>query len=197
MTAVRVLAYEGVDELDLFGALAPLDKGARCTQHDNGLEVALVAPGSDVTTSGGTRLTGIASLDALADCDVLVVPGGRGAEAAAASERLRTAVRDTAARGAELFAVCTGVLLVAAAGVRAGRLAVHADKHQLLRTVAPGVREADIGRGLVRDPALVSIGGLADRGLKGTDIAFEVLRRHAPGCVGCVARRMEVVPPAL
>ncbi|WP_217559037.1 DJ-1/PfpI family protein [Streptomyces sp. GbtcB6] len=191
MTRVAVLAYEGVDELDLAGVYGPLAKAARCVLHGGELEVLLAGPAADFRTSGGLRMTGAEPLAVLASCGALVVPGGRGAERAAAAPELTEAVRGAAGRGTALFSVCSGALVVAAAGVRVARCAIHRNKRDLLRPLT----FAEISQGIVREPELVSAGGLSGRGVKAVDIAFEVLRRFTPWCVRCVSERMETVPP--
>ncbi|MEU1470985.1 DJ-1/PfpI family protein [Streptomyces sp. NPDC005761] len=192
MTWVGVVAYEGVEELDLAGVVAPLTKAAQCTQHNSGLRVLTAGPTPEVTGSNGLVIGGLRTLAALSSCAAVVLPGGRGAEEAAASPLLRQAVAEAAARGAALFSVCTGALLVAAAGVPARRMAVHGGKQDLLLKLT----SAEIGRGLIRDPVLTSVGGLPGPGIKAVDIAFEVIRRFAAECVPCVAQRLEVLAPS-
>lgn len=191
MTCIGVLAYEGVEELDLVGVVAPLTKAAHCARHDTRLRVVTVGREPEVRGSNGLLIGGLEGLGSLASCDALVLPGGRGAAQAAASPALREAVREQAGRGTPLFSVCTGAFLVAAAGVPVRRLAVHGGKRDLLRTLT----SARIGTGLVRDAGVTSIGGLPSARVKAVDIAFEVIRRFAPDCVPCVAERLEVVAP--
>lgn len=191
MTRVGILAYEGVDELDLVGVFGPLSKAAQCREHDARLEVILTGPRPAFLCSGGIRMEGAAPLEELMTCAALVVPGGRGAEHAAANTVVLNAVRRATERGTALFTVCTGALLVAAAGVRPGRIAVHSNKHHALRAFT----SAEISHGLIRDPELVSIGGRPGPGVKSVDMAFEVLRQFAPECVPCVAGRMELISP--
>ncbi|MFC9268296.1 DJ-1/PfpI family protein [Streptomyces zhihengii] len=191
MTRVGVLAYDGVEELDLAGVVAPLTKAARCAHHDSGLRVLTAGPAPEVRGSNGLVIGGLRDIGVLASCAVLVVPGGRGAERAAASPPLRRAIAEASARGAALFSVCTGALLVAAAGVPARRMAVHGGKRGLLAELT----SARIGSGLIRDPAVTSVGGAPGPGVKAVDIAFEVIRRFAADCVPCVAGRLEVLAP--
>lgn len=191
MTQVGVLAYEGVEELDLAGVVAPLTKAAQCTRHNSGLRVLTVGPTPEVRGSNGLVLGGLRTIGYLASCDAVVLPGGRGAEQAAATPLLRQAVAEAAARGAALFSVCTGALLVAAAGVPARRMSVHGGKRDLLRKLT----SAEIGRGMIRDLGVTSVGGLLGPGVKSVDIAFEVIRRFAAECVPCVAERLEVLVP--
>lgn len=185
---VAVLGYEGVDELDLVGVFAPLAKAAACADHRPGLEVLLAGPYPLITGSNGLRLGAARRLGEAERCGVVVVPGGRGVQAAAGDPRLLTVLRNAHARGAAIFAVCSGAYLVAASGIGLSRAAIHGGKHALLRSVT----SAEIGRGLIRDGGVTTIGGGRSASLKGTDIAFEILRRFAPRCLECVSGRMEL-----
>ncbi|MEU4062671.1 DJ-1/PfpI family protein [Streptomyces wedmorensis] len=191
MTRVGVLTYAGVDELDLAGVCSPLFKAARCALHGEEFDVVLLGAEPSFVTSGGLRTDGALPLAEAATCDIMVVPGGRGSARAAETAVLVDTVREAGERGAALYAVCSGALVVAAAGIAAGRLAVHRDKRSQLRALTG----AEIVQGLVRDPKVVSVGGLATPSVKAVDIAFAVLCDHLPECVRCIADRMEIQPP--
>ncbi|GLZ37113.1 DJ-1/PfpI family protein [Actinokineospora sp. NBRC 105648] len=187
-TEVAVLAYPLVDALDLFGAHSVLVKAA---EADAGLRVRLAAKDRRATTSCGVSLAVGADLADVADADVVVVPGGRGAASAATDADLLAALRAAAERGGTFYAVCSGVLLIAAAGLAASRrVAVHHGKRALLRTHPVG----EIVTGLVRDGRLCTVGGDAAPSVKSVDLAFALLADRAPGAVRAVAERMEIVP---
>jgi transcriptional regulator GlxA family with amidase domain len=187
---ICVLAYEGVEELDLVGVYAPVAKAAGCAVHQPNLEVRLVGPRPVVRGSGGMHLGGIRGLDGLDSCTAAVVPGGQGVRAAAEDPALLSSLRRAHQQGAEIFAVCTGAYLLAVSGVPANRMAIHASKHDLLRAAT----SAHISSGLVRDGRITTIGGRRGPSLKAVDIAFAVLQRFAPQCRSCVAERMELPP---
>ncbi|KVD87340.1 short-chain dehydrogenase [Burkholderia sp. ABCPW 14] len=189
-----LLAYDGVDALDLFGVHAVLAKASAVPAPDGGarLCVVIAAASRVVTTSCGVELACGATLDALERAHAIVVPGGRGAADAARQPSLAAPLARAHARGAAIYAVCSGALIVAASGVANGRrLAIHRDKRQSLRDVAPSVEPAV---GLVADGRLCSVGGDASPSAKATDLAFQLLADVAPYAVAPVAARMELRP---
>lgn len=188
---IVVLAYPGCDELDLFGAYSVLVKAAALGQ---GLRVRLAAREPRVTGSGGATVASAAPLGAVEAADAVVVPGGRGAEQACADEPLLAALRAAAARGAALYAVCSGALLVAAAGLADGRrVAVHHGKRALLRRHPVG----EVVAGLTRDGRLCTVGGDRRESVKSVDLAFALLADLAPDAVEAVGARMELRPGRL
>ncbi len=186
---VVLLAYDGVDELDLFGAYVPL---AKARDQCRFLEVLIIGGRPDVRGSSGVRFDVHADLRAIADAAILIIPGGRGVRAATGEPEYIHAIASAAAAGVALYTVCSGVFLLAAAGITQGRtLAVHAAKRAEL-VDAGGCQVADR---LVRDGMICSIGGSPTRGVKGVDIGFQVLRDWIPDVLTAVTARLETVPP--
>jgi transcriptional regulator GlxA family with amidase domain len=95
-----------------------------------------------------------ASFEEALDADTLLISGGIGYADAAQDERLLAVLRDAAGRGIRLGSICTGSLILAAAGLLGGRRATtHWAYAEELRRRAPGceveedaiyVRSADI-----------------------------------------------------
>lgn len=186
---VAVVVYPDVDELDAVGVLAPLLKAAELGAP---VEPVLVAAAPAPTGAAGLTFPAARDLAGLASAAAVVVPGGRGAGRAALDVRLCAALASAGERGVRLYGVCTGVVVLAAAGlVRGRRVAVHARKHDLLR--GSGARE--VGAGLVRDGDLTTVGGAPADRLKGLDIALAVLEDLCPDVVGPLTQRLEVRAP--
>jgi putative intracellular protease/amidase len=181
-SVVAVLGYAGVDDLDLVGVHAVLAKG--------GLPVRIVAGPPTFPTSGGLILAAGAGLDALATATAVVVPGGRGAATAATDPAIQTALAGALRSGARMYGVCTGSLILAAAGLAGHRLAVHGAKRDLLR----GLGVAEIGVGLVRSGPVCTVGGDRRASVKSVDLGFEILADLAPHMVAEVQARMELDP---
>src|SRR5713226_2385611 len=193
---IAVLAYEGVDELDLFGAYVPLAKARAALPRPADLALWIGAADPEVAGSNGVRIHAQAGLDTVRSVTALVIPGGRGVAEACQDARYLAAVRDAHQAGAVLYAVCSGSFLIAAAGLASGRtLAVHARKRRELAALG----SCAVADTLVRDGALCSVGGSRERRVKGVDLAFQVLRDWLPGAVEPVAARLETEPgePAL
>jgi AraC family transcriptional activator FtrA len=192
---VAVLAYDGVDELDLFGAYSVLAKAAADSYGEQRtMAVRIVGDSARFTTSGGVSFGVHGGLAELADADVVVIPGGQGAIAAAADTRLCAALHEVGMRGAGLYAICSGSFLVAAAGLASDRkIAVHHAKRDQLNQFGA----TQVAVGLVRDGNVCSIGGDVTNGVKSVDLAFAVLADIAPDAVSVVSARMEIRPSRL
>jgi AraC family transcriptional activator FtrA len=182
---VVLLAYPRVDELDLFGAYAVLAKAAPR------LDVRIAASAEQITGSGGVTFTATAGLDAVAQADAVVVPGGRGAREAADDPELRKSLQEAEKRGASWYGVCSGTLLIAAAGLTDGRkVAVHHGKRDLLRAHPVG----DVVSGLVRDGRISTVGGDQQVSVKSVDLAFALLADFAADLVREISERIETSP---
>lgn len=183
---VGVVVYEDVDELDAVGVFTPLVKAAEL-----GAPVEPVLVGTAPVTMGaaGLAFTGVRDLSTLEDVDALVVPGGRGALRAADDAHLCRALAATAGRRVRYYAVCSGVVVLAAAGLTRGRrVAMHADKIDMLQYA--DVRA--VSAGLVRDGELTTIGGVPATRVKSVDIAFAVLEDLWPAVLTPLTARLEV-----
>jgi len=125
---VAILCFSDVDQLDATG---PFEVFANLRNA----VVSLVAERAEpVRDMRGFVLSPNASFETLRAADVLVVPGGAGQEALMDDETTLGWVRHIAA-GAELvMSVCTGALVLGAAGLLVGRRATtHWAAHDLLR----------------------------------------------------------------
>jgi len=185
-----VLAFPEVDDLDLMGAYAVLSKAAEISRAGSTatLNVAIAAGRAQLRTAGGLRFQAQAGLDD-AQLDAVLVPGGRGVQAAANSpahlDYLRTARRN----GAAVYSVCSGALLVAAAGLADGAvLAIHPAKRDRLAAVA----DCAPGAGLIRDHGLTSVGGDRASSVKSVDLALQLLADLLPDVLPELLSRMEL-----
>src|SRR5262245_10921123 len=127
---VQILLYDGFDELD---ALAPYEvlQLAKTVGADLSTELVTLDGADEITASHGLRLKPQARLDAGRRPQVLLVPGGnwvsrapKGARAEAERGTTPAALADHHRAGVTLAAVCTGSMLLAAAGLLRGRPAV-------------------------------------------------------------------------
>ncbi len=172
-----VLIYPGFDELD---ALAPWEilaglAGRLPEQHSAAL-VTLDGTGP-IAASHGTVLHPNAALSERPD--VLVVPGGpwvdyhprAGTRRAAEEGSVPAAIAERHARGTVVASVCTGAMLLAAAGLLDGRPAItHHGAVDDLRATGAEVVE---GARVVDDGDVVTAGGVTS----GLDLALWLLER--------------------
>ena len=193
MTDIAIVVYDGFDELDAIGPYEVFshaaDAGADC-------EVSLVSldPVDRVTASHGLRIEpdgGLESADGPERPDLLVVPGGgwsaRDESAGAWVQAERGDLPDRLGAfheaGVTLASVCTGGMLLAHAGVLAGRPAVtHASALEDLADYAGEVVDAR----LVDDGDVLTAGGIT----AGIDLALHLVGREFGEKT---ARRVETV----
>ena len=111
------LLFEGLDQIDLTGPFEVLSRIPNATYR---IYAKTAAPVRDLK---GLKLTPDAALDDAPPLDVLHVPGGFGQEALMEDAEVLGWIRRQAAGGASIFSVCTGALLLGAAGLLKGRRA--------------------------------------------------------------------------
>lgn len=158
--------YPRVTQLDFTGPFEVFARlpGARC--------VLAATTGETIVADGGLTFANIVPLAAVADCEVLCVPGGFGTIAALDDRAYLSELRRLASRARYVTSVCTGSLLLAAAGLLAGRRAAC---HWAWRDglAAFGVT-ADAAR-VVRDGRFITGGGVT----AGIDLALTVMAEIA------------------
>ncbi len=111
------LLFEGVDQIDLTGPFEVLSRLPNATHRIYAKSAGAVR---DVN---GLRLMPDAMLAEAPQLDVLHVPGGRGQEALMDDEALLGWLQRQAGGAETVFSVCTGALLLGAAGLLRGRRA--------------------------------------------------------------------------
>ncbi len=167
---VGIVLFDGFDELDAIGPYEVL--------RNAGVGVVLVTldPIERVTASHGLAVEPQGVLDD--SYDLVVVPGGGygdRAEAGAWAEirrgRLPDALRRLHERGTAMASVCTGGMLLSAAGITRGRPAVtHQDAIADLRDQGAEVVQERV----VDDGDLVTAGGVTS----GIDLALWLVERE-------------------
>jgi transcriptional regulator GlxA family with amidase domain len=168
----HILFFDGFDELDLIGPFEVLSAA--------GFQVSTVAPpmaALTVRASNGLTVQVDATLDAQTRADLLVVPGGGfwdagpGVRQLVDEGALPALIARLADAGTVIASVCTGAMLLAAAGLLDGRPAV-TNLHALDDLAAAG---ADVRRDarVVDDGDVVTSGGP----LAGIDMAIRLVER--------------------
>jgi len=163
--AIVIALYPGVTHLDFTGPHQVLSR----TPHAEVLTASL--GGQDIEAEGLT-FTGLADLAKIERCDLLLVPGGPGTPDAMLDEAFMAQIRRLGAGARYLTSVCTGSLILGAAGFLKGkRAACHWAWRDLLKPLGAIVSEARVER----DGNIITGGGVT----AGLDFAFVVLAELA------------------
>jgi len=186
---VDILVYDGLDELDAVGPLEVLRSAAAAGA---GLDVRLVSGEAPREVVGAYGLRFLPDAPWQPGAEVLVVPGGgwadraeRGAWGEVRRGELFPLLRQAAADGAVMAAVCSGAMLVAAAGLVGTRRAAthHSAAADLAATGAQVVDDRVVDEG-----DLVTSGGVT----AGIDLALWLVERFFDReLADRLARRME------
>ncbi len=154
--------FPRITQLDFTGPYEVLTRlpGARC--------VLASVEGGELEVDSVMRFSGLRRLDSIDECDLLCVPGGFGTVAAVEDQAYLAALRRLGAKARYITSVCTGSLLLAAAGLlqrqaRGLPLGVARQARRLRRYAGPGR--------VVRDGLIFTGGGVT----AGIDMALEVM----------------------
>ena len=192
---VGILIFEDVEVLDFAGPFevfsrTRLVEGADSRRSDDSapFEVFTVARSREpVTATGGLQVVpGYGWADA-PPIDLLVVPGGFGTRRLLRDEPTLEWIRTVASRAAHVTSICTGALLLATAGLLAGRRATtHWGALDLLASLDSTIQVDRTAR-VVTDGVVSSAGVSA-----GLDMAFNMVEAlHGRAVADDTARYIE------
>ena len=189
MTTIDIVLYEGVDELDVVGPLEVL-RSAAAAGADLSVRLVCRTEPLEVRAAHGLRLRADAVYQPGAD--VLIVPGGgwmarSGAGAWAEAERgpWLPLLGAAAESGTLMAGVCTGVMLLARAGVVGDRPAT---THRSAQADLAGTGAQVVDQRVVDDGDLVTAGGVTS----GIDLGLRLVERFAgPEAAEREATRLE------
>jgi len=197
--SVVIVGYPGLQSLDVTGpfeVFAGARRAAAAVGLDDGYEVRLVAAGAtSVSSESGLVLAAGPLPGPRTRIDTLLLPGGRGVDAARQDATLTDYVRRAAPRSRRVATVCSGAFLAAEAGLLDGRrVTTHWARADQLASEYPSV-VVDADPIYVRDGSVWSSAGVTagiDLALAlveddlGTDVAQLIARwlvmfLHRPG----------------
>jgi len=165
MLEIVIALFPGVTHLDFTGPHQVLSR-----TPDARVIVASLG-GQDIAAEGLT-FTKLTDLAAIERCDVLLIPGGGGATEAALDEAFVGEIRRLGGQARYLTSVCTGSLVLGAAGFLQGkRAATHWAWRDLLPLFGATIDESRVAR----DGNLITGGGVT----AGLDFAFTLLAELA------------------
>lgn len=163
--SIVIALYPGVTHLDFTGPHQVLSRAPNA-------EVIVASMGGRDIEAEGLTFTGLADLKGVMRCDVLLVPGGFGCTDAMLDEDFMGEIRRLGGQAKYLTSVCTGSLVLAAAGLLSGRRAAcHWAWRDLLTPFGAIVSEARVER----DGDIITGGGVT----AGLDFAFTLLAELA------------------
>jgi transcriptional regulator GlxA family with amidase domain len=116
---VGLVLYEGAEELDWAGPWEVFTVAGM----QGALHTVTIAESSPVTSAKGLRVLADHSLDDAPPLDLVMVPGGLAAREQCENERLISWLQERAAGARWVTSVCTGALILEAAGLLDGRKA--------------------------------------------------------------------------
>lgn len=116
MTQIVFALYPGVTQLDFTG---PHQFFCRLP----GAKVRVASENGEPIVTDGLTFAGLERLADIESCDVICVPGGFGTTAAMQDEAFMAQIRRLAAGAKYITSVCTGSLILAAAGLLTGKRA--------------------------------------------------------------------------
>lgn len=149
-TTIVFPIYPGVTHLDFTG---PHQFLARLP----GAQVITAAAGHQQISADGLTFANLVPLEEIERCDVICIPGGFGCTDAMQDARYMDSVRRLAAGARYITSVCTGSLILGAAGLLRGRRAACHWAWRDLLTMFGAIPDA--GR-VVRDGNIITGGGV-------------------------------------
>lgn len=154
------LAFPGLTALDLVGVYDALRRIAPMG-IDRGATQRIVGTHATIQDETGMTLVPDGVYEDLGDFDLLVVPGGLGTRRLVHDEKAISYLRSwgRGARGRPVASVCTGALMLGAAGFLKGRRAT--THHLAYDELAPHCREVVRGERVVEDGPVTTAAGVS------------------------------------
>jgi transcriptional regulator GlxA family with amidase domain len=170
---VGVALFDGAEELDWAGPWEVLAAWAQ-QWPDDGVRVFTLAHSADVVTCAkGLRVLPDATWASAPPLDVLVYPGGRGTRAQLRDDAVLDWVRGISRSGGVVASVCTGSLVLAAAGLLDGKPATtHWQSLELLPTLGTDIEVRPDDR-FVDNGQVITAAGVS----AGIDMALHLVAR--------------------
>ena len=191
MTTIGVFVFDGAEELDWAGPWEVLAAWAQ-GWPDDGIRVHTVSQeAGPVTCAKGLRVLADHTWDDAPPTDLLVYPGGKGTRPQGTDDAVKGWVRGLADGGTTIASVCTGSLVLAAAGLLDGLPATtHWGSLDALARLGTGVEVRPDDR-YVDNGAVVTAAGVS----AGIDMALHLVGRlHSPERAREVRRYIQYDP---
>jgi transcriptional regulator GlxA family with amidase domain len=188
---IGIAVFDGAEELDWAGPWEVLAAWAE-QWPDDGVRVFTVArEEGPITCAKGLRMIPDETWETAPPVDVLVYPGGRGTRPQIGDEAVHDWIRGVADSGALVTSVCTGSLVLAAAGLLDGRPATtHWGSIETLPTLGKDIEVRPDDRFVDTGEVITAAGVSA-----GIDMALHLVARlHSPERAKEVRRYIQYDP---
>jgi transcriptional regulator GlxA family with amidase domain len=164
---IAIPIFDGLTALDAVGPYEVLSRLPGAT-----VSFLATEPGPKRTETGMLALTADLALDQLPHPDVIVVPGGYGTRALCSDEEMLGWLREAHAHSTWTTSVCTGALVLGAAGILDG---LEATTHWLLLDVLSDYGATPVNRRVVEQGKVITAAGVS----AGIDMALTLVARIA------------------
>ncbi|NVK55116.1 MAG: helix-turn-helix domain-containing protein [Alteromonadaceae bacterium] len=169
---VCILAYEGVELLDLSG---PQSAFHEANQTNPGSYKLIVAgfENAPVTCEAGMQIIPEKTINQIERCHSLIIPGGAGSRSPSITDTHLAALKSLAARCERVVSICTGAYLLARTGLPSGTtLATHWAFAKHLKAAFPDI-EVDSSKLYRRDGRYWSSAGVTS----GIDLTLSLIEQ--------------------
>jgi putative intracellular protease/amidase len=163
---IAILLFDRFTALDAIGPYEVLSRLPGATVH-----FVAVEPGEKRTDTRMLGLTADLSLDELPDPEIIVVPGGYGTRALLDHEQILDWLRAAHATSQWTTSVCTGSLLLAAAGILDG---LEATTHWMVYDLLERLGAKPVTRRVVRQGKVITAAGVSSGIDMGLTLAAEI-----------------------
>ena len=187
---IGIALFDGAEELDWAGPWEVLAAWAQQFPDDGVRVFTLARENREITCAKGLRVLPDETWESAPAMDVLVYPGGRGTRAELADEAVLDWIRGIADSGV-VASVCTGSLVLAAAGLLDGRPATtHWGSLKTLPTLGKDIEVRPDDRFVDTGDVITAAGVSA-----GIDMALHLVARlHSPERAREVRRYIQYDP---
>ncbi len=160
MTTIGMLLFDDLEELDLVGPWEVFTMAAK-GREDGSRVVSIAEKTAPIKCAKGLEIVPGYDLENAPELDVVLVPGGEGTRRELENQRLLAWLRKTGAECDWVTSVCTGALLLHAAGFTSGkRITTHWAFVETLRGLAKDATVLSNVR-YVRDGNVVTAAGVS------------------------------------
>jgi transcriptional regulator GlxA family with amidase domain len=191
VTVIGIALFDGAEELDWAGPWEVLAAWAQQWPDDGVRVFTLARESGTVKCAKGLRVVPDETWETAPPLDVLVYPGGRGTRRELQDEAVLDWIRSAAEDGTVVASVCTGSLVLAAAGLLDGKPATtHWQSLELLPTLGRDIEVRPEDR-FVDNGNVITAAGVS----AGIDMALHLVARlHSPERAREVRRYIQYDP---